>query len=121
MKVSTITIAEYCVLGALDDLPLKNVQIVPFNLNAAEKTGEFARIIFSGNKNSLERLFPRAIIPNDSKLFAQCDVDGTVTHFVTSDVRSKDTYTLLRKETKPKFDIINIEVPYHQTFGILNL
>lgn len=30
LKVSTITIAEYCVLGKLDDLPLKNIQILVF-------------------------------------------------------------------------------------------
>ncbi len=49
LKVSTISIAEYCVLGALEDLPLKNIQILPFNLKDAEKTGEFAKIIFSEN------------------------------------------------------------------------
>lgn len=70
LKVSTISIAEYCVLGRLEDLPLKNVQIVPFNLKDAEKTGEFAKIIFSQNKINVEQLSPRAIIPNDSKLFA---------------------------------------------------
>ena len=39
LKVSTISIAEYCVLGKLGDLTLKDIQIVPFNLNHAEKTG----------------------------------------------------------------------------------
>ncbi len=71
LKISTISIAEYCVLGKLEDLPLKNVQIVPFNLKDAEKTGEFAEIIFKQNKINVEKLLPRAIIPNDSKLFAQ--------------------------------------------------
>lgn len=37
LKVSTISIAEYCVRGKLEDLPLKDIQIVPFNLNHAEK------------------------------------------------------------------------------------
>ena len=32
MMVSTISIAEYCVLGEVDDLPLRNLKIVPFNL-----------------------------------------------------------------------------------------
>ncbi|MFG6684954.1 type II toxin-antitoxin system VapC family toxin [Mariniflexile sp. HNIBRBA6329] len=121
LKVSTITIAEYCVVGKLEDLPLKNVQIVPFNLKEAEKTGEFAKIIFAENKISDEKLSPRAIIPNDSKLFAQSDLDKTVTHFVTSDVRSKTTLALLKKGTNPKFEIISIDVPYTETFGILDL
>jgi len=121
LKVSTITIAEYCVLGVLEDLPLKNIQIVPFNLKDAEKTGEFAKIIFSENKINEEKLLPRAIIPNDSKLFAQSDLDKTVTHFVTSDVRSKNTLALLKRGTNPKFDIISIDIPFTETFGILDL
>ncbi|MBL4663754.1 MAG: hypothetical protein JKY22_09435 [Flavobacteriaceae bacterium] len=121
LKVSTISIAEYCVLGKLEDLPLKNVQIVPFNLKDAEKAGEFAKIIFTENKINVEKLSPRAIIPNDSKPFAQSDLDKTISHFVTSDVRSKNTLALLKKGTNPKFDIISIDIPYTETFGILDL
>ena len=88
LKVSTISVAKYCVLGKLDDLPLKDLRIIPFNINHAEKTGEFAKIIFSKNRISNKKLIPRAIIPNDSKLFAQADLDKSITHFVTSDERS---------------------------------
>lgn len=121
LKVSTISIAEYCVLGKLEDLPLKNIQIIPFNLKDAERTGEFAKIIFNENKISTEKLTPRAIIPNDSKLFAQADLDKTISYFVTSDVRSKNTLALLRNGTTPKFEIITIDIPYSETFGILDL
>ncbi len=121
LKVSTITIAEYCVRGTIDELPLKNIQIVPFNLDHAQKTGEFADIIFQANKLSSERLFPRAIIPNDSKLFAQAHLDKTITHFITSDNRSKNTFAKLKKGTIPNFDIISIEKPYNEIFGILDL
>jgi len=121
LKVSTISIAEYCVLGKLDDLPLKDIQIIPFNLNHAEKTGEFAQIIFTYNKTADEKLLPRAIIPNDSKLFAQADLDKAVTHFITSDKRSLNTLKALKTGINPKFEIINIRIPYNQTFGILDL
>ena len=121
LKVSTISIAEYCVLSNLEDLPLKNIQIVPFNLKEAEETGQFANIIFTENKVSEEKLRPRAIIPNDSKLFAQADLDKSVTYFVTSDTRSKSTLALLKKVTNTKFDIISIDVPFTETFGILDL
>ncbi len=121
LKVSTITIAEYCVLGNLDDLPLKNIQILPFNLNHALRTGEFAKIIFKENKVGKERLSPRAIIPNDSKLFSQADLDKSVTHFVTSDVRSKKTLEALRKGVQPKFDILDISIPYNERYSILEL
>ncbi|NEN24488.1 type II toxin-antitoxin system VapC family toxin [Cryomorpha ignava] len=103
LKVSTISIAEYCVVGQLQDLPLRNVQILPFNLKDAERTGEFAKIIFSENHMSSEKLSPRAIIPNDSKLFTQADIDETITHLVTSDSRSKSTLSLLKRRTNPKF------------------
>jgi len=121
LKISTITIAEYCVIGSVTDLPLKNLQILAFNLDHAIKTGEFAKIIFEENKISKEKLHPRAIIPNDSKLFAQADLDPTVTHFVTSDVRSKNTLAKLKLHTNPKFEIITIQNPHFQVFGLLDL
>lgn len=121
LKVSTITIAEYCVKGNIDELPLKNIQIIPFNLDHAKRTGAFARAIFEENKISIEKLSPRAIIPNDSKLFAQADLDKSTTHFVTSDSRSKNTYSALKKQISPNFEIIDISRPYHETYGILDL
>jgi predicted nucleic acid-binding protein len=121
LKISTISVAEYCVMGKLEDLPLKNLQILPFNLKEAERTGVFANIIFSENRLEIEKLTPRAIIPNDSKLFAQADLDKTISHFVTSDVRSKNTLELLKRGISPKFSIISIDIPYTEAFGILDL
>lgn len=121
LKVSTISIAEYCVGGKIDELPLRNIQIIPFNLDQAKRTGEFAEAIFEENKIGKEKLSPRAIIPNDSKLFAQADLDKSITYFVTSDSRSKNTYSALKKRINPKFEIIDISRPYNEIFGILNL
>ncbi|NLT51460.1 MAG: type II toxin-antitoxin system VapC family toxin [Ignavibacteria bacterium] len=121
LKVSTISIAEYCVRGKIDELPLRNLQIIPFNLDQAKRTGEFAEKIFKQNKINKEKLSPRAIIPNDSKLFAQADLDKSITHFVTSDSRSKNTFSALKKHINPKFEIIDIERPYNDTFEILDL
>ncbi len=121
LKVSTISIAEYCVRGSLDELPLRNIQIIPFNLDEAKRTGEFARVIFEQNNVSHEKLSPRAIIPNDSKLFAQADLDKSITHFITSDTRSQSTYSALKIILIPKFGIIDISRPFDETFGILNL
>jgi len=121
LKVSTITIAEYCVVGEIEDLPLRNIQIVPFNLDQAIRTGEFARIIFAENKLTKDKLSPRAIIPNDAKLFSQADLDKSITHFVTSDVRSQKTLRAMKKGTQPNFGIIEISTPYNVSFGILGL
>lgn len=121
LKISTISIAEYCVKGTIDELPLRNLQIVPFNLDHAQRTGEFASIIFKENNVAIEKLKPRAIIPNDSKLFAQADCDPTLDYFITSDRRSKQTHNLLKKQLSTKFEIVDISTPYHQTFGVLDL
>ena len=117
MKVSTISIAEYCVVGKIDELPLKNIQIIPFNLDHAKITGSFANALFKNKAN----LSPRAIIPNDAKLFAQADLDKTISHYVTSDTRSLKTFPYLSKEKSPKFQIIDINAPYNETFGVLDL
>jgi hypothetical protein len=39
MMISTISIAEYCVGGDVHELPLKNLQLIPFNLDHAKRTG----------------------------------------------------------------------------------
>ncbi|TVQ14015.1 MAG: type II toxin-antitoxin system VapC family toxin, partial [Balneolaceae bacterium] len=91
-RISTISIAEYCVMGDISELPLRNLQVVPFNLDHAKRAGEFAQTIFAQKNITRAELIPRAIIPNDSKLFAQADYDASTTHFVTSDTRSQATF-----------------------------
>lgn len=119
LMISTIAIAEYCVRGKITDLPLRNLQIVPFNLDHTLRTSEFARVIFE-NKSALD-LRQRKIIPNDTKLFAQADTEKSVLHYLSSDTESSKIYNLLRKESNPKFEFINLNTPYHQQFGILDL
>ncbi len=121
LKVSTITIAEYCVGGTINELPLMNIQILPFNFDHAKRTGKFAKAIFDEKKISNDNIKPRAIIPNDSKLFAQADCDKSILYFVTSDSRFLNIHKMLSKRIKPKFEIIDINIPYNQQFGILNL
>ncbi len=120
-RMSTISIAEYCVKGSIQELPLRNLFIVPFNLDHAKQAGKFAEAIFTQKKITRVELSPRAIIPNDSKLFAQADCEATTTHFVTSDRRSLQTYSLLSSQIKPRFQIVDISAPYHEVFGILDL
>lgn len=119
MMVSTISIAEYCVGGDVHELPLRNLQIVPFNLDHSKRTGEFAKIVFQ-NKGKL-KLNERNIIPNDTKLFAQADCEKSVEFYISSDTESLKIYNLLKQETNPKFQFIDLNIPYHQTFGILDL
>lgn len=119
MVVSTISIAEYCVGGNVHELPLKNLQILPFNVDHAKRTGEFAKIVFKykGNLNLTER----NIIPNDAKLFAQADIEKSIEFYLSSDIQSLKIYNLLKQLDKPKFQFLNLNSPYSQAFGILDL
>lgn len=119
MMISTISIAEYCVGGDVHELPLRNLQIVPFNLDHSKRTGEFAKIVFQ-NKGKL-KLKERNIIPNDTKLFAQADCEKAVEFYLSSDTESLRIYNLLRQETAPKFQFIDLNTPYNETFGLLDL
>jgi hypothetical protein len=119
MMISTISIAEYCVGGDVHELPLRNLQIVPFNLDHSKRTGEFAKIVFQ-NKGKL-KLKERNIIPNDTKLFAQADCEKAVEFYLSSDTESNKIYNLLRQETAPKFQFIDLNTPHNETFGLLDL
>lgn len=119
MMISTISIAEYCVRGDVHELPLRNLQIVPFNLNHAKRTGEFAKVVFE-NKDSL-KINERNIIPNDTKLFAQADCETAIEFYLSSDTSSLKIFTLLKQESKPRFQFIDLRTSYNETFGLLNL
>jgi hypothetical protein len=119
MIISTISIAEYCVGGDVHELPLKNLQMLPFNLNHAKRTGEFAKIVFQ-HKGRLN-LRERNIIPNDTKLFAQADIERPIDLYLSSDTESLKIYNLLKQLDKPKFQFIDLNTPYSHTFGVLDL
>ena len=117
LKLSTISVAEYCVRGNLDELPLRNLEILPFNVSHGVKAGEFARIGFA-NKGELD-LTNRLIIPNDNKLFAQAHTENEITHFATSDTECVRIYSLLKQKAQVDFEILNIREPYSSVLGIL--
>lgn len=118
LKCSTISIAEYCVRGSVDELPWRNLQVIPFNMNHGVRAGEFAKIVFI-ERNRLN-LNNRNIIPNDAKLFAQADIEDAITHFVTSDEECLKIYRILKSNANARFEIINIRTPFNETYGMLN-
>ncbi len=119
MMISTVSIAEYCTGGNFNELPFKNLQIVPFNIIHAKKAGEFAKTIFT-NRGKLQ-IRERNIIPNDTKLFAQADTEESIEYYLTSDSRSKEIFNFLSTIDKPKFHFIDLNIPYNETFGLLDL
>ena len=121
MLISTISIAEYCVGGDINELPLRNLQIVPFNLDHSKRTGVFARIAFEAKKKGKLNVKNRNIIPNDTKLFAQADIENNIDFYVSSDSESLKIYNLIKENSTPKFQFIDLNIPCSQTFGLLDL
>jgi hypothetical protein len=119
MMISTISIAEYCVGGSIDQLPLRNLQIVPFNLDHAKKAGEFARIAFDARKTGVIEIARRNIIPNDTKLFAQADCEKKIHFYLSSDYESYKIYSFIKQNTTTQFQFIDLNTPYHETFHLL--
>lgn len=121
MYVSTITIAEYCVRGELSDLPLQVVRILPFNINHAETAGRFARCLFDAKARGYIEVDDRKVIPNDAKLFAQGAFHSDIKYFVTSDVKSKTCIEVLRKSIHAQVEHLDINTPYANFFGVIDL
>jgi hypothetical protein len=121
MMISTISIAEYCVGGDVHELPLRNLQIVPFNLDHSKRAGAFARIAFIAKRNGKIDVAHRNIIPNDTKLFAQADCEKAIEFYLSSDHESSKIYNLLRQERAPSFQFIDLNIPFNETFGLLDL
>jgi len=92
--ITTISIAEYSVGGDVHELPLRNLQIVPYNLDHAKRTGEFAKIAFEAKRKGKLDVSNRNIIPNDTKLFAQADCERAVELYLSSDSESFKIYKL---------------------------
>ena len=63
----------------------------------------------------------RNIIPNDTKLFAQADIETSFDYYLSSDTESMKIYQQLKDSTNPHFQFIDLNTPYHQTFGVLDL
>jgi predicted nucleic acid-binding protein len=118
---STISIAEFCVIGGIEDLPLKNLQLLPFNLNHAKRTGEFARIAFDARRSKALETKDRLIIPNDTKLFSQADTEPHIQYYLSADRESIKVYNAIAKSVNLKFRFIDLNINHNQTFGILDL
>lgn len=105
--VSTVAVAEYCVRGRLDQLPFECVRVVPFNLNHAEKAGDFARTLYQARNKGQYSPEQRLIIPNDTKIFAQAASIGAL-YFVTADTKSSKALTILERERG--FSVTHVDI-----------
>lgn len=119
LKISTIAIAEYCVRGDLLDLPLKNMMVLPFNINHSVKAGKMMAHVYAEKKRRGAAMQQRAIVPNDTKMFAQADIEDDIFYYATADSECGKVYDMLKsgKEICPSFRFIDISVPYSTYFS----
>lgn len=119
LKISTIAIAEFCTKGEITDLPLRNVQILPFNYDHAIRAGKLAEVAFRRKKEKGALVYPRTVVPNDTKMFAQATVENEILHFVSADSEAYKVYELIAEEKHLAFTYIDINTPWQMTFGEL--
>ncbi len=119
--VSTIALAEYAVRDKIENLPMRYLRVIPFNIDHAQKAGEFAATVFSQRDQIPKEITQRVIIPNDTKMFAQADVTDAITHYLTADKKCEAVFRLIHSMSPPRFQILSFEIPHHQAFGELNL
>lgn len=121
LYVSTIALAEYAVRDKIENLPMRYFRVLPFNIDHAQKAGEFAGIVFSRRDQIPDEITQRVIIPNDTKMFAQADVATGITHYLTADQKCETVYRLVKESAAIDFQILSLRVPHQQAFGELGL
>lgn len=104
IKISTIAIAEYCVRG-----------------DVSQRAGKMIAEVYAEKKRRGATIAPRAVVPNDTKMFAQADVEPDINFYGTADVECKKVYKMIESaEGKLSFKFIDITIPYNAFFGELD-
>ncbi len=76
MYLSAIVISEFQVKQAINDLPLRNFVVLPFNVDHAMRCGILVRQLVRDAADD------RVRVKDDFKLIAQCDCEG-VSHLLS--------------------------------------
>ena len=58
-------------------------------------------------------------MPNDTKMFAQADIEEEVTHYASADSEATKVFSLINEEYKMNFSYVDISISYRQVFGEL--
>lgn len=100
---------------------MRYFRVVPFNIDHAQKAGEFCRIVLEKRDELPADGSKRAVIPNDTKLFAQAETIPKVSHFLTADKKCESIFELIKQTTPVNFEILSLHSPCYQSFGHLQL
>ena len=85
MYLSTVVISEYQVKQAINDLPLRNFMVLPFNVDHAMACGLLVRAVPRDAGDD------RVRVKDDFKLIAQCQCDG-LSHVLSEDASTLTKY-----------------------------
>ncbi len=85
MYLSTIVISEFQVKQAINDLPLRNFVVLPFNVDHAMRCGLIIRQMPRDSGDD------RVRVKDDFKLLAQCDCES-VSHLISEDASTLAKY-----------------------------
>ena len=85
MYLSTIVISEFQVKQAINDLPLRNFVVLPFNVDHAMRCGLIIRSMVRDPEDD------RVRVKDDFKLVAQCDCES-ISHLFTKDSNTLAKY-----------------------------
>ena len=92
MYLSTIVISEFQVKQAINDLPLRNFVVLPFNVDHAMRCGLIIRQMARDPEDD------RVRVKDDFKLLAQCDCEA-VSHLISEDASTLAKYLDRARET----------------------
>lgn len=85
MYLSAIVISEFQVRQAINDLPLRNFTVLPFNIDHAMRCGFLVRQL------ARDAADDRVRVKDDFKLIAQCDCEG-ISHLLSEDASTLVKY-----------------------------
>ena len=85
MYLSTIVISEFQVKQAINDLPLRNFVVLPFNVDHAMRCGLIIRQMARDPEDD------RVRVKYDFKLLAQCDCEA-ISHLISEDASTLGKY-----------------------------
>lgn len=92
MYLSTIVVSEFQVKQAINDLPLRNFVMLPFNVDHAMRCGLVIR------QMPRDVADDRVRVKDDFKLLAQCDCEA-ITHLISEDASTLAKYLDRARET----------------------
>ena len=92
MYLSTIVISEFQVKQAINDLPMRNFVVLPFNIDHAMSCGLIIRKMARDSEDD------RVRVKDDFKLVAQCDCES-ISHLISEDASTLAKYLNRARET----------------------